>query len=101
MLNEMNLERIRDHFIICGYGQVGRTVIEQLIARDSLRTDRNDRGSVPAVVAGRRAGDPGRCEAPHRAANRGIARAAGICYRHRYDADNLYITVTAKSLNPN
>jgi len=32
MLNEMNLERVRDHFIICGYGQVGRTVIEQLNA---------------------------------------------------------------------
>jgi TrkA-N domain len=30
MLNEMNLERVRDHFIICGYGQVGCTVVEQL-----------------------------------------------------------------------
>jgi hypothetical protein len=28
MLNEMNLERVRGHFIICGYGQVGRTVVE-------------------------------------------------------------------------
>lgn len=30
MINEMSLERVRDHFIICGYGQVGRTVIDQL-----------------------------------------------------------------------
>ncbi len=30
MLNEMNLERVRIHFIICGCGQVGRTVVEQL-----------------------------------------------------------------------
>src|SRR5260370_9538169 len=30
MLNEMNLERIRDLFIICGYRQAGRTEIEQL-----------------------------------------------------------------------
>jgi hypothetical protein len=30
MINEMNLERVRDHFIICGYRQVGRTVIEEL-----------------------------------------------------------------------
>ena len=30
MINEVNVERLRDHFIICGYGQVGRTVVDQL-----------------------------------------------------------------------
>ena len=30
MLNEINIDRLRDHFIICGYGQVGRTVVDQL-----------------------------------------------------------------------
>ena len=30
MLNEVNVDRLRDHFIICGYGQVGRTVVDQL-----------------------------------------------------------------------
>jgi hypothetical protein len=30
MLKEMNWERVRNHFIVCGYGQVGRTVVEQL-----------------------------------------------------------------------
>jgi voltage-gated potassium channel Kch len=29
MLKEMNWERVRNHFIVCGYGQVGRTVVEQ------------------------------------------------------------------------
>jgi TrkA-N domain len=28
--NDLNIEKTYDHFIICGYGQVGRTVIEQL-----------------------------------------------------------------------
>jgi voltage-gated potassium channel len=31
----------------------------------------------------------------------GIARAHGICIVIDNDADNLYITVTARSLNPN
>jgi voltage-gated potassium channel len=30
MVNEVNVDRLRDHFIICGYGQVGRTVVDQL-----------------------------------------------------------------------
>jgi voltage-gated potassium channel len=30
MINDVNLSSVRDHFIICGYGQVGRTVVEQL-----------------------------------------------------------------------
>jgi hypothetical protein len=30
MLKEMSWERVRNHFIVCGYGQVGRTVVEQL-----------------------------------------------------------------------
>src|SRR5690348_941954 len=30
MINEVNINRLRDHFIICGYGQVGRTVVDQL-----------------------------------------------------------------------
>ena len=30
MVNDVSIEKIRDHFIICGYGQVGRTVVDQL-----------------------------------------------------------------------
>jgi len=102
MLNEMNLERIRDHFIICGYGQVGRTVIEQL-----------NRARIPYVLIETNEGlyrqllqegvlvilgDAKRHTVLQTA---GIMRAAGICIVIDNDADNLYITVTAKSLNPN
>jgi voltage-gated potassium channel len=30
MVNDVSIDKIRDHFIICGYGQVGRTVVDQL-----------------------------------------------------------------------
>jgi voltage-gated potassium channel len=29
MINDISLEKARDHFIVCGYGQVGRTVVDQ------------------------------------------------------------------------
>jgi voltage-gated potassium channel len=101
MLNEMNLERVRDHFIICGYGQVGRTVIEQL-----------NRAQIPYVLVETNEGlyrqllqegalviqgDAKRHSVLQEA---GIARARGLCVVIDNDADNLYITVTAKALNP-
>src|SRR5579859_5237993 len=30
MVNDVNIAKLTDHFIICGYGQVGRTVVDQL-----------------------------------------------------------------------
>jgi voltage-gated potassium channel len=101
MLNEMNLERVRDHFIICGYGQVGRTVIEQL-----------NRAQIPYVMIETNEGlyrqllqegvlvlhgDAKRHTVLEEA---GVARARGLCVVIDNDADNLYITITAKALNP-
>src|ERR1700678_1975917 len=30
MVNDFSIEKLKDHFFICGYGQVGRTVVDQL-----------------------------------------------------------------------
>src|SRR5258706_13589534 len=30
MVNDISIKKLRDHFIICGYGQVGRRVVDQL-----------------------------------------------------------------------
>jgi voltage-gated potassium channel len=101
MLNEMNLERIRDHFIICGYGQVGRTVIEQLTrsgipfvlieTNEGLYRQLLHEGAL--VIQG----DAKRHSVLQEA---GIERARGLCVVIDNDADNLYITITAKALNP-
>jgi voltage-gated potassium channel len=101
MVNDANLEKVRDHFIICGYGQVGRTVVDQL-----------DRQKIPFVLIETNEGlyhqllqegipvvhgDAKRHDTLQTA---GIARARGICVLIDNDADNLYITVTAKAMNP-
>ena len=101
MVNDANLEKMRDHFIICGYGQVGRTVVDQL-----------DRMKIPFVLIETSEGlhhqllqegipvvrgDAKRHDTLQAA---GIERARGICVVIDNDADNLYITVTAKALNP-
>ena len=101
MINEVNVNRLEDHFIICGYGQVGRTVVDQLQKMDipfvlietneglyrELMTDK-----IPVIQ-----GDAKRHDVLLQA---GLDRARGICIVIDNDADNLYITVTARSINP-
>ena len=101
MKNDAQIERIGDHFIICGYGQVGRTVVEELSRRQIplVLVETNEgmyrqllKGEFPVVY-----GDAKRHDVLQAA---GIERARGICIVIDNDADNLYITVTAKALNP-
>lgn len=101
MVNDVHIEKIRDHFIICGFGQVGRTVVEQLsrMTIPFVLIETNDglyrqllKDGIPVVQ-----GDAKRHDILQAA---GIERARGICIVIDNDADNLYITVTAKALNP-
>jgi len=102
MTNEISIEVLQDHFIVCGYGQVGRTVVDQL-----------NRLKIPFVLIETNEGlyrellkegiliirgDAKRHDVLEMA---GIRRARGVCIVIDNDADNLYITVTARSLNPN
>jgi voltage-gated potassium channel len=100
MFNEMNLERVHDHFIVCGYGQVGRTVVDQLIRSQIpfvlIETDEGLYRQLLQEGALVIQGDAKRHGVLQEAR---IDRARGICVVIDNDADNLYITVTAKALN--
>ena len=101
MINDVHIEQVQDHFIICGFGQVGRTVVDQLtrLQIPFVLIETNEglyrqllKGEVPVIH-----GDAKRYDVLQSA---GIERARGICIVIDNDADNLYITVTAKALNP-
>ena len=100
MMNEVSTERLQDHFIVCGYGQVGRTVVDQLNrlkvpfvlveTNEGLYRELLQEGVLVIL------GDAKRHDVLKKA---GIGRARGICIAIDNDADNLYITVTARALN--
>jgi voltage-gated potassium channel len=101
MVNDASLETLKDHFIICGFGQVGRTVVDQLdrLGIPFVLIETNEglyrqllQEGIPVVQ-----GDAKRHDTLMAA---GIDRARGICIVIDNDADNLYITVTAKAMNP-
>ena len=95
------VEALRGHFILCGYGRVGSTVARELvhagqhivvidILPDSLEGARHD-GHL--VVAGDATAD----ETLRLA---GIERARGLVATIDSDANNVYVTLSARSMNP-
>ncbi|MDP9483426.1 MAG: potassium channel family protein [Chloroflexota bacterium] len=92
---------LRDHYILCGYGRVGTTVARELlhggqrvvvidVEPTSLERARHD-GHL--VVEGDATED-----ATLRAA--GIERARGLITTIDSDANNVYVTLSARALNP-
>jgi voltage-gated potassium channel len=100
MVNDASIAKLKDHFIICGYGQVGRTVVDQLTKAEIpfILIETNEGLCRELLNDGVLViqGDAKRHDVLLRA---GIQRARGICIVIDSDADNLYITVTARSLN--
>jgi voltage-gated potassium channel len=95
------LEQITDHFIVCGYGRMGRIIAEELHRQD-----------VPFVVVER---DPALAEAVmrrgwlavHADASQedvlervGIHRSRGLIAAVGTDAENVYTVLTARVMRP-
>ena len=96
------IEQLSDHYIICGYGRVGRRVAAEFreAGVDCVVLDFNQ----DAIEAAREAGvfyveGTGTEDEDLREA--GLERARGLVASSDSDADNLYITLSARSSRPN
>ncbi len=99
---EVAIQNTRNHYILCGYGQVGRTVVEQLRkAKIPFILIESNEGLYRQLFNEDLLVIHGDAKRHGVLESAGIKRAKGICALIDNDADNLYITITAKSLNPN
>jgi voltage-gated potassium channel len=98
---EKIISKLSDHYIVCGYGRVGRQVAEELKAEgvDFVVIDRNPVETYDAGKAGYAVveGDPTKEETLAKA---GVNRAKALLACLGDDTDNLFLTLTAKSINP-
>jgi voltage-gated potassium channel len=97
---ESRIQSITGHYIICGYGRVGRQVVADFEAarRPFVVIDREDStGELRARNIPHLMGNAEE-ESVLRAA--GIERAAGLVAAVDSDTENVFITLTAKVLNP-
>lgn len=95
------LGRISGHVVVCAYGRVGRTVVAELRAQGRAVVVIEQKPELEALLAEQRlqhvVGDP-RDERVLRAAR--IEQARGLVCAVDSDAANVYITLTARALNP-
>lgn len=96
------IEKMEEHYIVCGYGRVGRQVAEELKSEnvEFVVIDRDNREAQNAKAEGlvNIEGDPIKEEVLIKA---GIQKAKTLIAALGSDTDNLFLTLTAKSLNPN
>ena len=98
---EKQIARLKDHYIVCGFGRIGQMICKEFQARP-----------VPFVVVEK---NPHLCERLSREGclfvhgnatdddsllAAGIDRARGLITAVTSDTDNVYITLTARGLNP-
>ncbi len=95
------IQQMHDHFIVCGFGRVGRNASYELqranapfivVDRNEQRVERAMHAGMVAVVA----------DATHDDSLReiGVMRARGLIAALPSDAENLFIILSAKTLNP-
>lgn len=96
------MSKLRDHFIICGSGRVGSHLVRDLTAtnqtfvvieNDAQRAAEFSQTGVNVLVA------DATLEQTLRDA--GVDRARGLAACLPNDADNVYVVLTARDLNPN
>ena len=95
------IDQLHDHFIVCGFGRVGRNASYELQRADApfLVMDRSEQRVANAENAGMLAmvADATRDDCLREA---GVTRASGLIAALPSDAENLFIILSAKTLNP-
>jgi voltage-gated potassium channel len=93
--------QLQDHFIVCGFGRVGRNASYEfqranvpflVIDRDEQRVAKAENSGMLAIVA-----DATRDDSLRQA---GVLRARGLIAALPSDAENLFIILSARTLNP-
>ncbi len=98
---ERTARRMHDHFIICGYGRVGRRVAEEFRVSGVPYVVLDYRDD--ALAAAKEHGDlliEGDATEDEDLARAGIERAQGLVAASDSDADNLYIALSARAVRP-
>jgi len=98
---ERKIDQLHDHFIICGYGRVGRRVADEFRASNVpfLVLDFHE----DAVAAAREDGAllvEGDATKDENLRKAGLERAKGLVAASDRDADNLYVVLSARSARP-
>jgi voltage-gated potassium channel len=98
---EKQIHHLSGHYIICGYGRIGRTVAQMLQEKplQVVVLEKNPE-TIPLFQEKNLLYVIGEATSEENLLKAGIERAVGLVAAASSDADNVYITLTARGLNP-
>lgn len=98
---DLNISKLKDHYIVCGYGRVGRQVAEEL-KNEGVSFVVLDKNKAEILAAEKKGylfieGDSTEEEILLKA---NVGKAQGLVSALGTDSENLFVTLAARSFNP-
>lgn len=98
---EKQINQLQGHYIVCGFGRIGRTVTEILKEKPlNVVVIEKDPQYIPLFQEKNQLFILGEATSEEHLVKAGIERAKGLVAAASSDADNVYIALTARGLNP-
>jgi voltage-gated potassium channel len=95
------VEQLRDHYIVCGYGRMGRFICDELIdAKVDFVVIENDSEKIDRLISRGFMFVNGDATSDEVLTAAGIKRAKGLVAVLSSDAENVFATLSSKVLNP-
>ncbi|MBU1140836.1 MAG: potassium channel protein [Proteobacteria bacterium] len=95
------LARLKNHYIICGYGRIGKVICETLYENEkNFVVIESNPEEMQTIIGNGFYGIEGEASEDDILVQAGIHQAAGLIAVVSTDADNVFITLTARGLNP-
>lgn len=102
MRMEHAVNRLRNHYILCGYGRMGRVIAAQLEhARAPFVVVDNSPAIVAELQEERRLAVQGDATTDEVLENAGVRHARGLVSVLSKESDNVFVVLSARELNPN
>jgi len=98
---EKRVKRLRHHYVLCGYGRIGSYLAREfdsedipfvVVEKEPERIKQLEEDGFPYIE--------GDATEDEHLVSAGVERARGLIAATASDADNLYITLSARTLNP-
>jgi voltage-gated potassium channel len=101
---DRKIDKLEGHFVVCGCGRTGKFVVEELntVARAFVAIDRDEAllEKLSEELGGNLLYVVGDATDDHTLIEAGVRRAAGVVAALSDDRDNLFVTLSTRSLNP-
>lgn len=95
------IDSMQNHIVVCGAGRVGGNVVERLLhEEEAFVIIENDQAVYEQLVARKIPTVQGDATRDDILLAAGLQRAKGVITTLSHDADNVYVTLTARSINP-